>query len=294
MSIILFIVALIVFAIIGAIWGNIGAIWGNDIKRVRPLYYAILSIIFLGAGFIFLTCYEDFMLWANGIEKYSYGWFNADYTGQALNFFLFFSIIAILMMGLCWISSEKRKEDLQHELYLQGKKDEEELKRRIDSKYNKDLENITNEYGTITKNIEIKEKSVNDSVIIFAETKKIWMLGKIVDFKDILGCSLSDNSHTERGTVKYETKTSTGSMLGRAVVGGVLTGGVGAVVGGATAKKNTITVPQGNDKVIHDYTVLVNVNSLENPLLRINCGKDGAKANDVIAVINVIIRQNYQ
>ncbi len=128
--------------------------------------------------------------------------------------------------------------------------------------------------------------------MIFAETKKIWILGKAYDFKDIIGCSLSDNSHIEKGKVTYETKTSTGSMLGRAVVGGVLTGGVGSVIGGATAKKNTVAVPQGFDKVIHDYTVLVNINSLTTPIVRISCGSNGGKVNDIVAIINVIIRQN--
>ena len=36
------------------------------------------------------------------------------------------------------------------------------------------------------------------------------------------------------------TKTNMGSMIGRSVAGGLLFGGVGAIVGGSTAKKDTI------------------------------------------------------
>ena len=40
------------------------------------------------------------------------------------------------------------------------------------------------------------------------------------------------------------TKTSIGSTLGRAAVGGVIAGPVGAVIGGATGKKNSETVTE--------------------------------------------------
>ena len=80
-------------------------------------------------------------------------------------------------------------------------------------------------------------------------------------------------------------------MAKRAIVGGVLTGGVGAVVGGATARKET-TVKQENDKVIHDYTVIVNINSLSEPIVKIPLGSDGAKVNEIVGLMNVIISRN--
>ena len=46
-----------------------------------------------------------------------------------------------------------------------------------------------------------------------------------------------------------KTKTNTGSMVGRSIVGGALFGPVGAVLGGATAKKKTKTTTQPNNNV---------------------------------------------
>jgi hypothetical protein len=70
--------------------------------------------------------------------------------------------------------------------------------------------------------------------------------------------------------------------------GGVLTGGVGAMVGGATAKKSTV-VKQENDTLIHDYTVIINVNSLSEPIIRIPLGNDIDMVDDIVGLMNVII-----
>ena len=80
-------------------------------------------------------------------------------------------------------------------------------------------------------------------------------------------------------------------MAGRAVVGGILTGGAGAVIGGATAKKTTVS-KQSSDKVYHDYTILINVDSLSDPIIKIPMGSDGKTVNEIVAMMNVIIHRN--
>lgn len=288
MSILLSIIVLVIFA-------AIGAIFGDYIKRIRPILYGVFALFLGGIGIAFAAWYEDFMFWIQGANKYDpdspyFG--DTTYMSQSLNFAVAFFIISILLFGFCWISSIYRNEDKEKEKKNNDVKIANELRNKKEIEYKNELELISKEYGKITNKIELRENSKDNCILIFAETKKIWILGKTYDFKDIIGCSLSDNSHIEKGKVTYETKTSTGSMLGRAVVGGVLTGGVGAVIGGATAKKNTVAVPQGYDKVIHDYTVLVNINSLTTPIVRISCGSNGGKVNDIVAIMNVIIRQN--
>ena len=116
-----------------------------------------------------------------------------------------------------------------------------------------------------------------------------------MSFCSILGCTFSDNPQVKKGEVKYSstTKTNNANMIGRAVVGGVLAGGAGAVIGGTTAAKDTVTVAtHANDTVIHDYTVVINVNSFSNPVVRIPLGKDGAKVNEIVGLMNVIINAN--
>jgi len=54
----------------------------------------------------------------------------------------------------------------------------------------------------------------------------------VVKFKDILGTAVVQDG-------RQVTSTSTGSLLGRALVGGVVLGGIGALLGGLTAKSHS-------------------------------------------------------
>ena len=76
-------------------------------------------------------------------------------------------------------------------------------------------------------------------VLVKESTSQILLNDNLYNFDDIIDFSLLDKQtviqHHSGSTA--ETNTSTGSMIGRAVVGGVLTGGVGAAIGAATAKK---------------------------------------------------------
>lgn len=157
--------------------------------------------------------------------------------------------------------------------------------------YNAQKNELISKYGQPDKSILFEELNLQKEIIVFGKVNRIWLLGKDLPMSDILSCTFNDNQHTVKGSVSYETKTSTGNMAKRAIVGGVLTGGVGAVVGGATARKET-TVKQENDKVIHDYTVIININSLSEPIVKIPLGSDGAKVNEIVGLMNVIISRN--
>jgi hypothetical protein len=79
-------------------------------------------------------------------------------------------------------------------------------------------------------------------------------------------------------------------MVKRAVVGEVLIGGAGAIIGGSTASKTTIST-QENDKVVHNYTIIVNVDSLSEPIIRVHIGTDGKTVNEIVGLMNVIINR---
>jgi len=82
------------------------------------------------------------------------------------------------------------------------------------------------------------------------------------------------------------TKTNPGSMLGRAAVGGLLFGGLGAVVGGATAKKKA----KRKSKLRRQYIRLY-LNSFERPTFDINikCTTDGKRiAEELFAVLQFV------
>ena len=68
---------------------------------------------------------------------------------------------------------------------------------------------------------------------------------QVFSFDEIVGCDLTSNDIVEekiRSETTYITKTSGKSMAGRVLAGAIIAGPVGAVIGGATAKKTTIGV----------------------------------------------------
>ena len=43
------------------------------------------------------------------------------------------------------------------------------------------------------------------------------------------------------------------------------------------------------DKTEHDYTVIINVDSISEPVIRIHTGRDGKLTNEIVGLMNVII-----
>ncbi|MCD8297984.1 MAG: hypothetical protein LUC88_10475 [Prevotella sp.] len=204
-------------------------------------------------------------------------------------------IFAIAFVGLIALGIYFRKLDKEGNEEMDKRKEEERIaaKEALDkviAEYESSVKDLESQYGEVTKKISLKEHSILDDIIAFSDTKKIWICGIVYSFRDVISCTFSDNPTVKKGKVEYKTKTSTGNMLGRAVVGGVLMGGVGAAIGGATAKKNTVGVLQ-DDIIIHDYTVIINVNDIANPIVRIGCGERGSIVNEIVGLMNVIIRQ---
>lgn len=148
--------------------------------------------------------------------------------------------------------------------------------------------------GEADKVIPIEEYDIDKEIAIFEQAEKIVLLGNELSFSDILSCTAEDDYKVIRGKTEYtsQTKASNGSTVGRAIVGGVLAGGAGAIIGGSTAKKETTTlVHQKDDIIIHRYSVIVNVNSLTNPIITIPLWDDKAKLNEIVGLLNVIIKK---
>lgn len=111
-----------------------------------------------------------------------------------------------------------------------------------------------------TLKICVYEVSNSDVKIVIFPVAEILSLEVVED-----GETVSHSTTTGGGG---EIKTSSGSMLGRAIVGGVLLGGVGAIIGGATARKTTTT----SEAVTHTSTV-ENVNEIKLKMLVNNTTK---------------------
>jgi hypothetical protein len=144
---------------------------------------------------------------------------------------------------------------------------------------------IKEKYGEITK--ELWERRI----LICEDSKIVLINEEPYSFSDIMNIELVDNEKQIFQKQSSTTKVSTGNMLGRAVVGGVLLGGVGAIIGGATAKKETIiNAPEVH--TTHDYNIYITVNSLSNPLITLSIGKNEQIAREISSFLAVIIERN--
>lgn len=170
-------------------------------------------------------------------------------------------------------------------------KREENIQNVIIPAYNDSYAALLKKYGQPTKKISLALYDLNKDIIAFEESSRIWICGNDLQMKNIISCTFTDDMKIVKGKITSTTQTKNGNMVKRAVVGDVLLGGAGAIIGGSTAAKSTITT-QENDKVYHNYTVLVNVDSLSDPIIYIQIGDNGTKLNEIIGLFNVIVKRN--
>lgn len=122
------------------------------------------------------------------------------------------------------------------------------LKEKFKTKLNEQMEEI--KYRTTFSNKKYNKTSIS----INEQDKKIFFNnGKILNFSDILDCELLEDDISI-------TKTS---ALGKAVAGGVLFGGIGALVGGITGKKTT-------KGVCNKLDIKITINDLKKPCIYVN------------------------
>lgn len=197
-------------------------------------------------------------------------------------------IIAIVIIITYFSTSAKKEKKLDEERNKRLAKEWNEYRIKKENEYNENKKALLSQYGSPVKSIIIKERDLNNEILVFETAKRIWICGNDYPMKAILNCTYSDNPRVVKGKITSTTKTNTGSMVKRAVVGDVLLGSTGAIIGGATASKTTVST-QENDKIHHDYTVIINVDSLSNPIVKIPLGEDVKTADEIVGMMNVII-----
>lgn len=220
-------------------------------------------------------------------------------------------LIAYLINKIRVRKEEERKQRVlkQEEYYALRRKEEDEKckqelirKEQLALEYNTHLTQISNEYGHCDKIIRIVPESVNpyQEIRVYNETKHIVLGKKAYRFSDILDCIVNDDIKEKDTIETYRhpsvatTKTDGSNLLSRAVVGGLLLGEAGAIIGGSTAKKNTI-IENGRETTIHNreiehnYTIVVTVSDIKNPNIRIKLGNDTVLKDDILSLFKVIL-----
>lgn len=211
------------------------------------------------------------------------------------------SIITVAVLFVCGIlflfvakrgyknikkEEEKRKSKQKAEDEKRAKKQKE-----IDIRHEEFKKQLIDKYGPITRiisnNLYNDDFIMNyDEIFVFEKPKKIIFGKKECDFADILSCSMYDENHKDIPPTQV-TRTNTGSMLGRAAVGGLTLGVAGAVVGAMTAK--TESTSSVDSSYISSYVVKIGMKSIEKPTMILKYGSDKTKAEEVYALVQAII-----
>ncbi len=133
---------------------------------------------------------------------------------------------------------------------------------------------LTAKYGEPTKVIDDYAMGDNETVYVFEQPQVIVIKGKEYSFDSLLDFSVN-------GGQSYKVSTSTGSALGRGIVGGVLFGGIGALAGASTASKKAN--PNGKD-----YQICITTRDLANPMIEYRTKHD-TRANELVSVLKIIL-----
>ncbi len=131
---------------------------------------------------------------------------------------------------------------------------------------------------------------MNEQLIVFESDSYVYFQEKEYKMNDFLDCSLLDNSQIINGSTTATIKAQNGNIAKRAIIGDILLGGTGAVVGGATAKKD-VTYHRTPDIKIHDYKIVLNMNDFEKPIITINYGTNETQAYYIMSIFSIIVKR---
>jgi len=155
---------------------------------------------------------------------------------------------------------------------------------------------LINKYGKLSKMIAVvkyAETNLGDKILIFESSSIIVIRNKVFNFVDIKDFELKeDEQMIYKSAVSGVISTaSTDNPTETDFVGGDLLAEVEAVIGSASANKNTNNLhPQKN--VSHKYKIYIDVDNHTHPQVVLNLGKNINIATELVAVLSVILEQN--
>lgn len=205
----------------------------------------------------------------------------------------------VIYLAIASIVGNKKKEEEEKERAEKKKKDEEYRLALAEQKEAEREKQYNKLIATMSSPNKVIEYDYDHYIMVNESTSQIMLNEHVYNFKDIINYTMSDNATVIQkhsgGKITSTSSTDTGSMLGRAVVGSVLAGGVGAAIGGSTAKRETtssVAPTTTTSSTIHNYLIAVTVNSLSNPIERLRLGEDECNTNEICALLSVIISRN--
>lgn len=154
------------------------------------------------------------------------------------------------------------------------------------------LGELVSKYGMVTTDIPLSG-ATGSYMYVFEDAQMLVVAGEPIPFKKIRSYTLADDPHTRSVQVgEAQTDTSTDSMLGRAMVGGLLFRSKGALAGALTASKTTEVVTTTDHTVTHSYKIYLGLNDLSNPQRLLVFGEDEVSANKATIILDIILNNN--
>lgn len=258
----------------------------NKILSVSGIWTLLKGIIILAIGVLIINSLISHKL---------------ELTGIILIIVVFIGVticafgILMILWGIYRLLGYAKKDEIWIKKQEERKQKAIIIEENYKKAYNSNIKNYETLYGVKSTEIQIgfngSKYDIKNYVLVYEDSSHIIIRDVVYKFSDIISCELTNNSSIIYNTVESQTKTSTGNMLGRAVVGGVLLGGAGAIIGGATANKKTIT----NEQIAetrNDFNIHLTVNSITNPNITIRTGEDEYLARDLVSLLSVIIERN--
>lgn len=223
--------------------------------------------------------------------------FKVDYSDDGPMICLWVSWI-VALVWLFWIffnlNYKERNAEKLEDLIKDAEERQAAIAERIaaDKRDNEQfMSTMTARLGAPGKIVKLNNDLYKNAFIVFPVSQNIHVYSKTIPFSQLLGCEIKDDSYTTvTGTKEEVTRASNGSTVGRALVGGLIAGPVGAIVGGATAKKTTEVIDNTQTITHHHYFAIINLSDIATPTLRIDCGTSTPRiAEEIKGIITSII-----
>ena len=157
------------------------------------------------------------------------------------------------------------------------------------------LNSLTAKYGAPDRVIRPENCTLNGYIALFVAHKVLCISDVEFPFADIASYKLIDNYFIKNGEIcgDIKTRTNEGSLIGRALKGAFWGGDTGAIIGGVTAsKKTSVDIHRDDDRLIHDYTLLVNLKGINREGIEMHLGNDWRLAAELEHLFSQIIESN--
>jgi hypothetical protein len=207
-----------------------------------------------------------------------------------------FAIIILVILVVIGVNASNEHEEQQKKL-RQAKIDQ---RKKAEEMFLQIKQNLIDEYGEPDNLINFNnlwEYQIRKCIIVWINKSMLYVGGNHISFTDISSYNIVDNYQIKHGKINgsLDTKTNTGSLIGRSAAGAVIGGGVGAVIGASSASKKTdLNYTQDNDKLVHDYTLIIKTKDIKNPTIQFSMGDKWKKVAEVESILDILISQNTE